>query len=483
VHLPNITKGHHRAVATNRIDTGRSGTLGANSQADYGRRMAQGRLVGRIEAFLGLIGIIALVVTYSIVTGWNPLPKVQSWLAGVTATTLSKPAPLWIVRSGDQPDTATVLPNAIVVTAEGSVEARNPGDGKLLWTYTDSWAAVGGGARPVVLVGRPVGGGFDVYDATSGVRLWSDGNRDAVWPFQDMILVLHCAHDFDCALYADEPTTGSHMWSVPISAAGSSTHGLGRPLATLQPITGDYTKSLGAVPVDVPSLIGLNLDGDIHVVSTAHGHELRVYPAKPTQRVVVAGHDVLVATSIIHGDGCTYTLSARDPATNNTLWIRSGYNAHTSTALGCDQRNDPKGAGGVFLATDMNGRDVLLSVGTGQVVYRAPPDAHFVATDGNVAVVRSADGKTLTTVSASSGAPLWSRAAAAAALVGIGPDGVMIVDPGNSRLVVTAPRTGAVLVNVESGATILGVGQRALIVNIGRSFGPILVRTSAAVHP
>ena len=51
--------------------------------------MAQGRLVGRIEAFLGLIGIIALVVTYSILTGWNPLPKVQSWLAGVTSTTLS----------------------------------------------------------------------------------------------------------------------------------------------------------------------------------------------------------------------------------------------------------------------------------------------------------------------------------------------------------------------------------------------------------
>lgn len=445
--------------------------------------MAQGRLVGRIEAFLGLIGIIALVVTYSILTGWNPLPKVQSWLAGVTSTTLSKPAPAWVVRSGDQPDTATVLPNAIVVTAEGSVEARNPGDGKLLWTHTDSWAAVGGGVRPVVLVGRTVGGGFDVYDASSGVRLWSDGSRDAVWPYQDVILVLHCARDFDCTLYADEPTTGSHLWSLPISAAGSSTHGLGKPLATLQPITDDYAKPLGAVPVDVPSLIGLNLDGDIHVVSTAHGHELHVYKAKPTQRVVVAGHDVLVATSTVHGDGCTYTLSARDPATNNTLWSRSGYNAHTSTGLGCDQRNDPKGAGGVVLATDPNGRDVLLSMGTGQVVYRAPADAHIVATDGNVAVVRSADGKTLTTVNANSGASLWSRAAAPAALVGIGPDGVMIVDPGNNRLVVTTPQTGVVLVNVESGATILGLGERALIVNIGRSFGPILVRTAAVVHP
>jgi PQQ-like domain len=444
--------------------------------------MAQGRLVGRIEAFLGLIGVIALIVTYSIVTGWNPLPKVQSWLADATATTLSKPAPPWVVRSGDEPDTATVLPNTIVVTAEGSVEARNAGDGKLLWTYPDSWAAVGGGTRPVVLIGHPVGGGFDVHDALSGVKLWSDNSRDAVWPYQDMILVLHCAHDFDCTLYADEPTTGSHLWSVPISAAGTSTHGLGKPLATLQPITDDYTKPLGAVPVDVPSLIGLNLDGDIHVVSTARGRELRVYPARPTQRVVVAGHDVLVATATVHGDGCTYTLSARDPATNDTLWSRSGYNAHTSTGLGCDQRNDPKGAAGVILATDLSGRDVLLSVGTGQVGYRAPTNAHIIATDGNVAVVRSADGKTLTTVSAKSGASLWSRAAVPAALVGIGPDGVMIADPGNSRLVVATPQSGAVLVNVESGATILGVGQRALIVNIGRSFGPILVGT-AAVHP
>ena len=256
-------------------------------------------------------------------------------------------------------------------------------------------------------------------------------------------------------------------------------HGLGRPFASLRPITDDYTKPLGAVPKPVPSLIGLDIDGDIHVIATGSGRELQVYGAKQNQRVVVAGHDVLVATATLRGDGCTYTLQARDPSTNNTLWSRTGFNAHTSSGPACDQHNDPQGAAGVLVATDANGRDVLLSVSTGEVVYRAPARAHIVATDGNVAVVRSADGNTLHTVSAKSGAALWSRAAGTAALVGIGPDGVMIADPGNNRLVVTTTTTGAVLVNVASGATILGVGERALIVNIGRSFGPIAVPTAA----
>jgi hypothetical protein len=40
-----------------------------------------------------------------------------------------------------------------------------------------------------------------------------------------------------------------------------------------------------------------------------------------------------------------------------------------------------------------------------------------------------------------------------------------------------------VLINAQSGATILGVGPRAVILNVGRSFGPILVPTMPTVHP
>jgi outer membrane protein assembly factor BamB len=444
--------------------------------------MAKGRLVGRIEAVLGLIGIIALVVTYAILAHWNPFPSVVSWLDSATATTLAKPAPPWTVRAGNEPDTATVLPSVIVVTADGSVEARNPGDGGRLWTQEDSWAAVAGDTRPVVIVGRPIGGGFDVDDAVTGAHLWSDDNRDAIWPYRNMVLVFHCAHDFACTLTAKEPSTGHPVWSLPLGG-GASMHGLGKPFASLRPITDDYTKSLGAIPVDVPALIGLNLDGDIHVISTSRGNEVHVYRANQDQRVVVAGRNVLVTTSTLRAGGCTYTIEAHDAATNATLWSRTGYNPRTSSGLACDQRNDPLGGGGVFLATDPTGRDALVSIPTGKVVYRAPSGAHVITTDGNIAVVRLADKKTLLIVSAHSGAGLWRRVASQDALVGIGPDGVMIADPPNNRLVITTPTTGGVLINAQSGATILGVGPRAVILNVGRSFGPILVPTMPTVHP
>jgi outer membrane protein assembly factor BamB len=437
--------------------------------------MARSGTVGRLQAFLGLVGIAALVVTYSLLTGWNPLPRMQNWLQRATSTSLSKPAPPWTVRAGDQPDWASVLPGVIVVSADGSVEARNPGDGALLWTRTDSWAATAGDTRPVVLVGRPVGGGFDVYDAVSGGRLWSDGSRAAVWPYSDVVLILHCAHDFDCTLSAVVPTTGHHIWSAAVNGPGGAMRGIGKPFATLQRIDSSYSRPLRGVPSPAPPLVGLNLDGDIHVISTAGGRQVRVYPAKRTQRVVLAEHTVIVATATLKGDACTYTLEGRDPDTNATLWRRSGYNARTTSGLGCDPRADPQGAGGVLLATDTNGRDVMLSVGTGNVVYRAPDGARIVATDGSVVVVRSADGKRLTVVSANSGATLWSRAAAPSALVGIGPGGLMIADPGTNRLVVTSTDSGAVRVDVQSGATILGVGTHELIVNIGRSFGPVLL--------
>ena len=41
--------------------------------------MAKGKAVGRFEAVLGLVGLLALGVTAVLITGWNPLPQVQDW--------------------------------------------------------------------------------------------------------------------------------------------------------------------------------------------------------------------------------------------------------------------------------------------------------------------------------------------------------------------------------------------------------------------
>ncbi|HEU0240511.1 MAG TPA: PQQ-binding-like beta-propeller repeat protein [Micromonosporaceae bacterium] len=442
--------------------------------------MPNWRVVCRFAVF---VCVATLVVLYFVLTHTNPLPRIVSWLDEITATSLSKPAGPWAVRAGDQPDSATVVPGAIVVSAAGSVEARNPGSGKRLWTLDDSWATVGGGSNPVVVVGHPAGGGFDVVAAASGEHLWSDNDRDAVWAFSDVILILHCPHQSNCQLQADDPTSGKPQWRTKLDGAGSSMRGLGGPFATLQPIAADYAKSLGAVPSAVPTFVGLNLGGDVHVISTARKREVRVYPAGKDQRVVVAGNEVIVATSAPHAGTCTYTIQGRDAATNATRWTRTGFNPHTTSGLACDQRNDPKGAGGALLATDTSGRDVLLNVGTGALMYRAPAGAHIVATDGAVALARLADGKTLQAADAESGAPLWQRPVTKDALVGVGSGVVMIADPVNGRMVAVKPESGAVMLNVASGATVLGVGANYLVVNIGRTFGPLLLSSGQAAGP
>jgi hypothetical protein len=59
--------------------------------------MAKGRAIGQFEAMLGVFGVLALVVAYSIVTGWNPLPRLQGWLD--RTRTLAEPAPAWTVTA------------------------------------------------------------------------------------------------------------------------------------------------------------------------------------------------------------------------------------------------------------------------------------------------------------------------------------------------------------------------------------------------
>ena len=79
--------------------------------------MANGRVVGRFEAVLGLVGIIALVVTYSLITHWNPLPDAGAWLA--KAGSFSDPAPVWKVTVGNQPSNGSEASDTVVVGTQG----------------------------------------------------------------------------------------------------------------------------------------------------------------------------------------------------------------------------------------------------------------------------------------------------------------------------------------------------------------------------
>lgn len=435
--------------------------------------MAQGKAIARIQAIFGLFGVVALVIMYGLITGWNPLPRWGDWLRNATVRTLSTPHTSWTVRAGDQPSAATVLSQTIIVMAEGSVEAREPLTGARLWTRNDSWAVVAGDTQPVVLVGRSIGTGFDVYDANSGVRLWQSDEKAGIWAYSNMILVLNCAKSYSCTLRALEPVDGKVIWSLPITGGGGSQIGLGHPFAAIGPISPAYADSFAAIPSPAPPIIGLPAGDQIHVVSTANGKALHIYQSNASTRVALAAGTVLVATATLHGNNCYYTVQGRDPVTDRVLWSRNGYNLKTSEELGCDQRYDPVGGGDAVLAVDISGRDVLLDAHSGQILFRAPAGQHVVATDGKIAMVRTADAHSLRAIKLSDGRQIWTHPAGRSALVGVAPNAVLITDPAAEHLTVLDPTSGLPMLDAASGATILGIGTNVIIINIGRSFGPL----------
>jgi hypothetical protein len=438
--------------------------------------MAKGKAFGRINRVFGLIGLIAIVVTYSIITGWNPLPGWANWVQNVTVRKLATPGTAWTVRAGDEPRSATVLNRAIIVSTEGSVEARDPSTGAKLWTQADSWAGVAGGVSPVVVVGRPVGSGFDVYDPVSGIRLWQSNGKAGVWTYADMILTLTCSSGSHCTLRSLDPGDGKPRWKLDINGPGGPLLRFDQSTPAIVPVASDYAPSIRALPAAAPELIGLPMGGRIHVISTKSGTALHVFTPSRTQRTVVAPKDVITSTAELHGNQCYYSETGNDPATGEVLWQHTNYNLRTSSGLGCDQRHDPTGGGDKLLATDTAGRDVVLSASSGKQVFRADAGEHVVAMDASVAITRIASGKTMRAIDLSSGKVLWTQPTNGDASIGIAPQFVLVADPrGPGKLLAYARSSGQPLLDVVSGSTVLGIGDSEIIVNIGRTLGPLSV--------
>ena len=405
--------------------------------------MAKGGGFRKFQTIMGLIGLLSLVVVYSVVTGWNPLPSWADWIRNHTDVTLSDPPTGWVKRA------ATTGRGHRLPRLRGRVRRRlgrgAPGDRRRPGVVADRrWAATAGDAQPVVVaasVDNP--GGFDVYDMETGLKLWSDKSKDAVWPYRDKLLILHCASATACELRAVDPATGKAKWSVTLSGAGRSLHGLRPAFAGLVPLTGEFGAGLDAMPHAAPPLIGLRLGDDLHVVATRDGRNVRTYHPDREHRIIVAGREVVVATAVPRGEVCYPTLSGRDPESDDVLWTRAGTGAGTTGGYDCDERSDPVGTGPAMLVTGTDGKQALLDVRDRTYLFKVPPGDKVVATDGELAVIRAQKGSTVYAVDLGDGTRLWSHAADPHAMVAVAPDAVVIADPGNEHLVVVSRDKGA----------------------------------------
>jgi hypothetical protein len=415
--------------------------------------------VRSIRAALTFIGLIALVIAYLMVTGKNPLPAAGNAVTGLLARagSLSTPDAAWTERLGDQPTAATVVDHAVVVGTRSGAEVRDAADGRALWSREARWVAVAGdGAGTVVILGKGPDSGYDVADPVSGTVRWRDAAGLAVWAYRDALLSLACPAGKDCALSARSLADGARRWTVSLPAGARLLAG------------GHVSRA------DVPALLGLPVDGRIQVVDTANGRRLREEANSAGTRVAVMDRRIIASTAERRGDGCRYSVEARD-AVGRVVWRKDGYDLGTASGAGCEQRRDPTGAQGVLVTTRADDRPAVLSTADGRDLWVGAPGESVVATDGSDAVVRAADSIAL--IDLGGGGVRWRRPLSGD--VTLTAHAVVVADAAGGRLVAYDRAGGAALVDVRTEAAVLGAGPNCLVVGRGRTIGPLLFNTSA----
>jgi hypothetical protein len=336
------------------------------------------------------------------------------------------------------------------------------------WRRDAAWSGVAGsGLGSVVIAGKAKGRGYDALDPATGVPRWSDPDASGAWTFTNLVIGVACPQDSGCVLTARTPENGTVRWQARLTGDARPLAGANRPLVGLRAMG----RRPSMAPRPVPPVLGFPLDDEVQVIGTGDGARLHRYRSEPSARFAAVGHRVVVVTATFRGDACTRHVAGRDPGTDQAVWHRDGYDLHTTSGLGCDQRTDPPGGGGLIAAVSGDGHEVLLDPDTGNEVYRAPPDAKLLDTDGRLVLVRT-DKKSVAAVEVRTGRTVWTRPYARGMSVSLGPSVVVFADPDEQKLTVVSDG-GTVLAAVSSDATVLGYADSGLIINRGRQLGLI----------
>lgn len=426
-------------------------------------------MVSGVKTFLAVLGLLAIPVTYGLVTGWNPVPGLLNRLSKIHS--LSQPAARWVVRAGDQPLSGASGGSTVVLFESGGVQARDARTGAQVWAGDADWAAMAGTAKaggPVVLLGTR-GEGYRVLDAADGRTRWSEPSALGAWTYTDMVVDITCPEVLSCTLRGRDPADGRVRWRAVLAGNGRAFAGANRPLAALRPLQGKE-HSEAALIRPVPALLGFRLDDHVSVYSSRSGSLLRSYRSSSTRWVTVVGDRAVISEVGERGGTCRFTLIAEDPASGREVWRHDGYQPATGAGMGCDQREDQAGGGNLIEVHGPDGVDTLLDADTGAEAYRAPPTTVVESTDGDVILVRFTD-RTSIRLLRRSGTPLWSRQVSRYATVSLGPGRVLVVDPDAQRLTALDTVSGRVVVDATTFADVLGYAEDGLVICSGRSVG------------
>ena len=439
--------------------------------------MAQGRAIGRFEAALGVVGLLALGISYVLLTGWNPVPAVLDWVDRLGS--LSRPEPAWKTRTGERPEYAMVSGRTVIVIMPGAVEARQAGTGEEVWSRAVPWASVAGDdVNAVVVVGRENRRGFEVIDPETGAVRWNDDSAAGVWTYRESVLSMTCPKSDTCELTSRAPSNGQVRWRTALPGAGKVLAGLNHQLLGSRELAASTVDARVAAPLDLPSMLGFPLDGKVQVVNTGTGRRVGVAEGNSNTRVVVVGSRLLYSTAQRKGGQCRYALEARDPSTGQRVWRRDGCDLRTASGAGCEQRRDPSGGGGALAAVRGDNREVLLSAVTGAELWVGAAGEQVLATDGLIALVRAGNGKAVKAIDLGVRDTLWQHAAGDGVEASLNRNAALIIDSGRVRAVEIG--TGRVVVDVRTTARVVGCGPDSIVLVSGRTIGLLPFGTIAS---
>jgi hypothetical protein len=327
----------------------------------------------------------------------------------------------------------------------------------------------GDGDRSVVVTGKLLVKGYQVLEPRTGAVLRRDTQATAVWTYANAILDLHCVKGSECALTAWDPRGSRPLWTVSTGGIGFVLHAANPDLPDTNALTSPQVDDNAPGPSYMPSLIGLPDDGKVRVVDTAEGRVVQTVTPAVDQRIAVAGGRVLTVTGTAQDGTCYYGVVATDPPRGGRVWSRDGLNLRTAgNGSSCKQNKDPAGGYDVVLGVDPVGRDELIAGHDGRVLWHGGKGEDVLAVNDGYAVIRSANQRTFSGRSLSSGSTTWQRAVNKDASAALTPYAAIVANANPSRITAVAPGSGAVLADLRTDAKVFAVGPGGMIIVSGR---------------
>jgi outer membrane protein assembly factor BamB len=434
--------------------------------------VAKGRAIGRFEAAIGLIGLIALGVTLSITLQWNPWPMINTWLQQTLS--VSSPTTPWRVRMVGKPLTASIADGGqTVVVMRDRVEALAPATGVEVWHHDDaSWGIVSGN---VVVIGNKDEKGYSVVSAGSGVPIWGEPAARAAWVYEGRILDLTCPGPEQCLLRAHD-NAGRELWPpVTLPGDGRRLSGLNPSLSGVRPPDDWFEVPTAGRAAKAPDVLGIPFGDRLLVVDAVEGRLLReVAQNDRHNRAIVTGGRLLFAKADRIGSSCHFTVEALDPDSGEPVWQREGLDVGSTSGAGCEQRNDPLGGGEVLSSVDRDNRPVLLRTRDGAQLWKGQLGEQVVATDGELAAILSVDhGKVRIIDLLAGNATVTERDADSPPQVAITQCSLFFLGPPRNQLLVLARDGVTVRATSKLLSTIVGYGDNGVVIAAGRTVGVI----------